>query len=58
MQLLPTVLYTQTAIDFLARRALLVFLNAQIALEVLPKMLEIMTQELVGKPRRAMPRYS
>jgi glycerol-3-phosphate dehydrogenase len=58
MQLLPTVLYTQTAIDFLARRAPLVFLNAQIALEVLPKMLEIMTQELVGEPRRAMPRYS
>jgi glycerol-3-phosphate dehydrogenase len=56
-QLLPTVLdaeiryavhneYAQTAVDFLARRTRLTFLNAQIALDVLPKVVEIMAQEL------------
>ncbi|KFH44246.1 Glycerol-3-phosphate dehydrogenase-like protein [Hapsidospora chrysogenum ATCC 11550] len=38
--------YAQTAIDVLARRTRLSFLNAQAALEALPKVIDIMTEEL------------
>ncbi|CAK7264932.1 mitochondrial glycerol-3-phosphate dehydrogenase [Sporothrix epigloea] len=38
--------YAQTAVDVLARRTRLSFLNAQAALEALPKVIDIMAQEL------------
>ncbi|KAI0181854.1 FAD dependent oxidoreductase-domain-containing protein [Hypoxylon sp. FL1284] len=38
--------YAQTAVDVLARRTRLAFLNAQAALECLPKVIDIMSQEL------------
>jgi len=38
--------YAQTAVDVLARRTRLAFLNAQAALEALPKVIDIMTEEL------------
>ncbi len=38
--------HAQTAIDVLARRTRLSFLNAQAALEALPKVIDIMTEEL------------
>ena len=38
--------YALTVVDFLARRSRLTFLNAQIALDILPKVVEIMAQEL------------
>jgi glycerol-3-phosphate dehydrogenase len=38
--------YANTAVDVLARRTRLAFLNAQAALEALPKIIDIMTQEL------------
>ncbi|KAI0483991.1 FAD dependent oxidoreductase-domain-containing protein [Xylariaceae sp. FL0804] len=38
--------YAQTAVDILARRTRLAFLNAQAALECLPRIIDIMTQEL------------
>ncbi|KAI0884814.1 FAD dependent oxidoreductase-domain-containing protein [Annulohypoxylon maeteangense] len=38
--------YAQTAVDVLARRTRLAFLNAQAALECLPKIIDIMSQEL------------
>lgn len=38
--------YAQTATDVLARRTRLAFLNAQAALEALPKIIDIMAQEL------------
>ena len=38
--------YAQTAIDVLARRTRLAFLNAQAALEALPKIIDIMSDEL------------
>ncbi|KAI2617393.1 FAD dependent oxidoreductase-domain-containing protein [Hypoxylon sp. NC1633] len=38
--------YAQTAVDILARRTRLAFLNAQAALECLPKIIDIMSQEL------------
>ena len=38
--------YAQTAIDVLARRTRLAFLNSEIALEALPRVVEIMSQEL------------
>jgi glycerol-3-phosphate dehydrogenase len=38
--------YAQTAVDVLARRTRLAFLNAQAALEALPRVIDIMTQEL------------
>ena len=44
--------YTLTAVDFLARRSRLTFLNAQIALDVLPKVVEIMAQELHWPAKR------
>jgi glycerol-3-phosphate dehydrogenase len=44
--------YALTAVDFLARRSRLTFLNAQIALDVLPKVVEIMAQELRWSAKR------
>ncbi|KAI1499443.1 FAD dependent oxidoreductase-domain-containing protein [Biscogniauxia marginata] len=38
--------YAQTAVDVLARRTRLAFLNAQAALECLPRIIDIMSQEL------------
>jgi len=38
--------YAQTAVDVLARRTRLAFLNAQAALEALPKVIDLMTEEL------------
>ncbi|SPO05782.1 related to glycerol-3-phosphate dehydrogenase precursor [Cephalotrichum gorgonifer] len=38
--------YAQTAVDVLARRTRLAFLNAQAALEALPRVIDIMAQEL------------
>ncbi|KFA60118.1 hypothetical protein S40285_09502, partial [Stachybotrys chlorohalonatus IBT 40285] len=38
--------YASTAVDVLARRTRLAFLNAQAALEALPKIIDIMTEEL------------
>ncbi|KAF4120977.1 glycerol-3-phosphate dehydrogenase [Geosmithia morbida] len=45
--------YAQTAVDVLARRTRLSFLNAQAALEALPTVLDIMTEELHWDQRRA-----
>ena len=44
--------YAQTAVDVLARRTRLSFLNAQAALEALPKVIDIMTEELGWDRRR------
>ena len=44
--------YAQTAVDVLARRTRLSFLNAQAALEALPKVIDIMSQELKWDRRR------
>lgn len=38
--------YAQTAVDVLARRTRLAFLNAQAALEALPKVIDLMAEEL------------
>ena len=38
--------YAQTAVDFVARRCRLAFLNAQAALDALPRIVEIMSEEL------------
>ena len=38
--------YAQTAVDILARRTRLAFLNAQAALEALPKVIDLMAEEL------------
>lgn len=38
--------YAQTAVDFIARRCRLAFLNAQTALDVLPRVIDIMAGEL------------
>ena len=45
--------YAQTAVDVLARRTRLAFLNAQAALEALPMVIDLMAEELKwGKARR------
>ena len=44
--------YAQTAVDVLARRTRLSFLNAQAALEALPQVIEIMGEELQWSPTR------
>ena len=44
--------YAQTAIDVLARRTRLAFLNAQAALEALPHVIDLMAQELRWDARR------
>ncbi|ROW12965.1 hypothetical protein VPNG_04755 [Cytospora leucostoma] len=44
--------YAQTAVDVLARRTRLAFLNAQAALECLPKVIDIMSEELNWDKRR------
>ncbi|KAI0357605.1 DAO-domain-containing protein [Trametes cingulata] len=45
--------YAQTAIDVIARRCRLSFLNAQAALDALPRVVEIMSEELHWSPARA-----
>ncbi|KAI0712377.1 DAO-domain-containing protein [Earliella scabrosa] len=45
--------YAQTAIDVIARRCRLSFLNAQAALDALPRVIEIMTEELHWPASRA-----
>ncbi|KAI1737202.1 FAD dependent oxidoreductase-domain-containing protein [Xylaria scruposa] len=44
--------YAQTAVDVLARRTRLAFLNAQAALECLPRIIDIMSQELKWDRKR------
>lgn len=44
--------YAQTAVDVLARRTRLAFLNAQAALECLPQVIDIMASELSWDKRR------
>ena len=44
--------YAQTAVDILARRTRLAFLNAQAALEALPNIIDIMAEELGWDKRR------
>ena len=44
--------YALTAVDFLARRSRLTFLNAQVALDVLPKVVGIMAEELHWSAKR------
>ncbi|CZT09192.1 hypothetical protein WAI453_005654 [Rhynchosporium graminicola] len=44
--------YAQTAVDVLARRTRLAFLNAQAALEATPKVIDIMAQELKWDNKR------
>lgn len=44
--------YAQTAQDFIARRTRLSFLNAQISLEVLPRVIDIMAEELGWDQKR------
>ncbi|EGX89187.1 glycerol-3-phosphate dehydrogenase [Cordyceps militaris CM01] len=44
--------YAQTPVDILARRTRLAFLSAQAALEALPKVIDIMTEELKWDRRR------
>ncbi|KAF6821645.1 Glycerol-3-phosphate dehydrogenase, mitochondrial 1 [Colletotrichum sojae] len=44
--------YAQTAVDVLARRTRLAFLNAQASLEALPVIIDIMTEELKWDARR------
>ncbi|KAI1748504.1 FAD dependent oxidoreductase-domain-containing protein [Xylaria castorea] len=44
--------YAQTAVDILARRTRLAFLNAQAALECLPRIIDIMSQELKWDRKR------
>ncbi|KAL2264419.1 hypothetical protein VTK26DRAFT_3306 [Humicola hyalothermophila] len=44
--------YAQTAVDVLARRTRLAFLNAQAALEALPRVIDIMSEELGWDKKR------
>jgi glycerol-3-phosphate dehydrogenase len=44
--------YAQTAVDVLARRTRLAFLNAQAALEALPKVIDLMAEELKWNKKR------
>ncbi|KAL2041260.1 hypothetical protein N7G274_006205 [Stereocaulon virgatum] len=44
--------YAQTAVDVLARRTRLAFLNAQAALEALPTVIDLMTEELKWDSKR------
>lgn len=44
--------YAQTAVDVLARRTRLAFLNAQAALEALPRVIDLMAEELGWDSRR------
>ncbi|KAL8698202.1 MAG: hypothetical protein Q9201_006700 [Fulgogasparrea decipioides] len=44
--------YAQTAVDVLARRTRLAFLNAQAALEALPTIIDLMTEELRWDKKR------
>jgi glycerol-3-phosphate dehydrogenase len=49
--------YAQTAIDFLSRRSRLSFLNAQAALDALPRVIEVMGQELKWDSKRRRHEY-
>jgi glycerol-3-phosphate dehydrogenase len=44
--------YAETAVDVLARRTRLAFLNAQAALDALPRIIDMMTQELKWDKKR------
>ncbi|KAH8677285.1 glycerol-3-phosphate dehydrogenase [Xylariales sp. PMI_506] len=44
--------YAQTAVDVIARRTRLAFLNAQAALDALPKIIDIMSEELKWDSKR------
>ncbi|KAL9578578.1 MAG: hypothetical protein Q9212_005629 [Teloschistes hypoglaucus] len=44
--------YAQTAVDVLARRTRLAFLNAQAALEALPRVIDLMSEELQWDKKR------
>ena len=44
--------YAQTAVDVIARRTRLAFLNAQAALEALPEVIDLMTKELKWSKKR------
>ena len=44
--------YAQTAVDVVARRTRLAFLNAQAALEALPKVIDLMAEELGWDAKR------
>ena len=50
--------YAQTAVDVLARRTRLAFLNAQAALESLPKVIDLMGQELSWDKKRKEKEWS
>ena len=50
--------YAQTAVDVLARRTRLAFLNAQAALEALPKVIDLMAQELSWGVKRKEKEWS
>lgn len=49
--------YAQTAIDFLSRRSRLSFLNSRAALDALPRVIEIMGQELRWNNKRKRQEY-
>lgn len=49
--------YACTAVDVLARRTRLAFLNAQAALEALPRVIELMKQELKWSEKRCKQEY-
>ncbi|KAH9891791.1 DAO-domain-containing protein [Cubamyces lactineus] len=50
--------YAQTAVDVIARRCRLSFLNAQAALDALPRVVEILTEELHWSPARAKAEFA
>ncbi|KAI0335747.1 DAO-domain-containing protein [Cubamyces sp. BRFM 1775] len=50
--------YAQTAVDVIARRCRLSFLNAQAALDALPRVVEILTEELHWAPARAKAEFA
>jgi glycerol-3-phosphate dehydrogenase len=49
--------YAQTAIDFLSRRSRLSFLNSRAALDALPRVIEVMGQELKWNNNRKRQEY-
>ncbi|KAI0657281.1 DAO-domain-containing protein [Cubamyces menziesii] len=50
--------YAQTAVDVIARRCRLSFLNAQAALDALPRVVEILAEELRWSPARAKAEFA
>jgi glycerol-3-phosphate dehydrogenase len=49
--------YAQTAIDFLSRRSRLSFLNSRAALDALPRVIDVMAQELKWDSKRKQREY-